>query len=162
MSAAHAPAQKPHDAHDAEVQLGLYRLFFLWGRVVSFVILRVALAHSVRPFLRILPRLVLSSSALWGTPNEAWPSIEWADMGQLVVPVPLQVPRMLFRSVTAVLSFLPCSLPTSVASWRGLYLATRVSVCVFRYGACTSEAAQNGNIVEARAFQKPQYGDLGV
>lgn len=60
-----------------------------------------------------LPRLVLSSSALWGTSNEAWPSKEWDDMGQRVVPVQLQVLRMLFRSVTAVLSFLPCRWPTS-------------------------------------------------
>lgn len=63
-----------------------------------------------------LPRLVLSCSAMWGTPNEAWPSIEWDDMGQPVVPVRLQVLCMLFRSVTAVLGFLPCSLPTSMVS----------------------------------------------
>lgn len=37
------------------------------SRVVSFVILRVVLTRSFRPFLRILPRLLSLCSALWGT-----------------------------------------------------------------------------------------------
>lgn len=59
-------------------------------------------------------------------------------MGQRVVPVRLKVSRMLFRSVTAVLSCLPCSLPTSMVSWCGLYLRPWVTIEVSPDGVRTT------------------------
>jgi hypothetical protein len=66
-------------------------------------------------------------------------------MGQPVVPVPLQLLRVLFRSVTAVLSFLSCSLPTAMVSRCGRYLTLWITNnLLLVHGACTNEPSQDG------------------